>query len=229
MRLKRRLTFANVTSAAALFVALGGTSYAAISLPADSVGTREIRTGGVGKGEVQTGGIGQSEIRTGAVGKGEIKTGGVGAAELHTGSVRKPEIRTDAVGTDEIAKDAVTSDEIKDGSVGMAKLDDATRGALAAAPFRADVNANGGADGGNAKTVTHTAASGVYTVDFGSDVTKCTAVATLANVDAANVGGITVAPASTSTAVTVHTYKPGTTADTTPVPNDAPFHVVVSC
>jgi hypothetical protein len=227
MRLKRRLNFANVTSAAALFVALGGTSYAAISLPADSVGTREIRTGGVGKSEVQTGGIGQSEIRTGAVGKGEIKTGGVGASELHTDSVRKPEIRNDAVGTEEIAKDAVTADEIKDGSVGVSKLDAAARGALT--PFRADVNANGGADSGNAKTVTHTPGSGVYTVDFGSDVTKCTAVATLGNVDAANVGGITVSPAGTATAVTVHTYKPGASPDTTPVPNDAPFHVVLGC
>jgi hypothetical protein len=227
MRLKRRLTFANVTSAAALFVALGGTSYAAISLPADSVGTREIRTGGVGKSEVQTGGVGQSEIRTGAVGKGEIRTGGVGASELHTDAVRKAEIRTDAVGGEEIAKDAVTTDEIKDGSVGMADLDDATRGALT--PFRADVNANGGADGGNAKAITHTAGSGVYTVDFGSDVTKCTAVATLADVDAANAGPVTVTPAATSTAVTVHTYKPGTTADPTPVPADAPFHVVLGC
>jgi hypothetical protein len=222
-RLRRRLTFANVTSTAALFLALGGTSYAAISLPPDSVGTREIRTGGVGKGEVQTGGVGQSEIRTGAVGKGEIETGGVGASELHTDAVRKPEIKADAVGTEEIAKDAVTADDIKDGSVGLAKLDDAARGAVSG--LRADVNANGGADGGNAKTIGHTAGSGVYTVDFGSDVSECTALATLANVDAVNVGGITVAPASTNTAVTVHTYKPGTP----PQAADLPFHVVLAC
>jgi hypothetical protein len=39
----RRLTFANVTSALALFVAVGGTSYAAATLPANSVGTKQIR------------------------------------------------------------------------------------------------------------------------------------------------------------------------------------------
>ena len=38
-RLRARLTFANVMSVAALFVALGGTGYAAIVLPANSVGT----------------------------------------------------------------------------------------------------------------------------------------------------------------------------------------------
>jgi len=39
----RRLTFANVTSLLALFVALGGASYAAIKLPANSVGTKQIK------------------------------------------------------------------------------------------------------------------------------------------------------------------------------------------
>jgi hypothetical protein len=41
--LTKRLTFANVTSALALFVALGGASYAAIRLPANSVGSTQIR------------------------------------------------------------------------------------------------------------------------------------------------------------------------------------------
>ena len=45
--LTRRLTFANVTSVLALFVALGGASYAAIRLPANSVGTSQIKKGSV--------------------------------------------------------------------------------------------------------------------------------------------------------------------------------------
>jgi hypothetical protein len=39
----RKLTFANLTSALALFVAVGGTSYAAITLPANSVGPKQIK------------------------------------------------------------------------------------------------------------------------------------------------------------------------------------------
>ena len=39
----RRLTFANATSVLALFVALGGASYAAIKVPANSVGTKQVR------------------------------------------------------------------------------------------------------------------------------------------------------------------------------------------
>ncbi len=44
LRIRRGLTFANVTSLLALFVALGGVSYAATGLPAHSVGTTQLRS-----------------------------------------------------------------------------------------------------------------------------------------------------------------------------------------
>jgi hypothetical protein len=43
----RHLTYANVVSTIALCVALGGASYAAIELPANSVGPRQLRNGAV--------------------------------------------------------------------------------------------------------------------------------------------------------------------------------------
>lgn len=52
-----RLTFANVVSCIALFVALGGTGYAALRLPRDSVTSRELRAGAVGSSEVRDGTI----------------------------------------------------------------------------------------------------------------------------------------------------------------------------
>jgi hypothetical protein len=47
-RLMSRLTYANVTATVALFIALGGTSYAALKLPRNSVGAAQIRAGAVG-------------------------------------------------------------------------------------------------------------------------------------------------------------------------------------
>jgi hypothetical protein len=41
--MRHRLSFANVVSCLALFVALGGTSYAVIKLPRNSVGSREVK------------------------------------------------------------------------------------------------------------------------------------------------------------------------------------------
>jgi hypothetical protein len=45
-----RLTYANITVTLALFVSLGGASYAAITLPVDSVGKKQLRAGAVGLG-----------------------------------------------------------------------------------------------------------------------------------------------------------------------------------
>ena len=43
-----RLSYANVVATLALILGLGGASYAAVSLPANSVGARQLRSGAVG-------------------------------------------------------------------------------------------------------------------------------------------------------------------------------------
>jgi hypothetical protein len=45
--LRPRLTYANVTATLALFVALGGGAYAATALPANSVGTKQLKNNAV--------------------------------------------------------------------------------------------------------------------------------------------------------------------------------------
>jgi hypothetical protein len=52
-RLRGRLTYANVTASLALFIALGGSSYAAITLPRNSVGAKQIRAKAVGGAEIR--------------------------------------------------------------------------------------------------------------------------------------------------------------------------------
>ena len=46
-RLRGRLTYANVMATIAVFIALGGVSYAALKLPKNSVGTKQIKNGAV--------------------------------------------------------------------------------------------------------------------------------------------------------------------------------------
>jgi hypothetical protein len=48
-----KLTYANVVATLALFVGLGGVSYAAITLPADSVGARQLRADAVDLGALR--------------------------------------------------------------------------------------------------------------------------------------------------------------------------------
>lgn len=46
-RLRARITYANVTSTMALVIVLGGTSYAAVTLPKNSVGNKQLRPNAV--------------------------------------------------------------------------------------------------------------------------------------------------------------------------------------
>lgn len=52
-RIRNRLSYANVVATVALFIALGGSSYAALTLPRNSVGDNQIRAGAVRSSEVR--------------------------------------------------------------------------------------------------------------------------------------------------------------------------------
>jgi hypothetical protein len=52
-RLAKKLTFANVMSVSAVFIALGGSAVAITQLPKDSVGARQIKEGAVRSAEVK--------------------------------------------------------------------------------------------------------------------------------------------------------------------------------
>jgi hypothetical protein len=65
-RLANRLTYANVVATLALFIALGGSSYAAIKLPKNSIGTNQIKTGAVHTGEIRDRTIRLQDISTSA-------------------------------------------------------------------------------------------------------------------------------------------------------------------
>src|SRR5689334_23168094 len=46
-RIRRHVTYANVVASLALFLALGGVGYAAMKLPKNSVGTKQLKNGAV--------------------------------------------------------------------------------------------------------------------------------------------------------------------------------------
>jgi hypothetical protein len=62
MHLRDRLTYANITATLALVAALGGTSYAAFTLPRNSVGPRQIRRGAVRSAQVKNGSLSATDL-----------------------------------------------------------------------------------------------------------------------------------------------------------------------
>lgn len=57
----------NALAAVALFVALGGTSYAAVSLPANAVGTRQLKNGAVTGRKLAAGSVSARQLNTRSV------------------------------------------------------------------------------------------------------------------------------------------------------------------
>ena len=75
--ISQRLTYANVTATLALFLALGGISWAATSLPRNSVGATQLRKNAV------TG----TKIKKSAVTSSKVKDGSLKAADLKKGTL----------------------------------------------------------------------------------------------------------------------------------------------
>jgi hypothetical protein len=57
-----RLSYANVTATLALFIALGGTSYAVATLPRNSVGPAQLRSNAVGSSELRKQAVRSSDV-----------------------------------------------------------------------------------------------------------------------------------------------------------------------
>lgn len=72
----------------ALFVSLGGSAYAALSLPRNSVGTRQLRRGAVTAAKIHKGAIGPAKIKAGAVTNPKIADGAVTTDKLEHASLR---------------------------------------------------------------------------------------------------------------------------------------------
>jgi hypothetical protein len=60
---RARLTYANVVATLALFIALGGSSYAALQLPKGSVGKKQLRKNAVSSPKVKPGSLLLSDIK----------------------------------------------------------------------------------------------------------------------------------------------------------------------
>jgi hypothetical protein len=131
--LKRHLTVANVLSAMALFMALGGAAYAAkLMLPKKSVKTQNLANGAVTNLKLRNGAVTPLKIRNGAVTGAKIAPGAVGSTQLADGGVRsvdlgggvvtEAKLKSGAVTENKLGANSVATGKIQDGSVTSAKL-----------------------------------------------------------------------------------------------------------
>jgi hypothetical protein len=87
-RLTARLSFANVISLIALAVALGGSAYAAVSLPKNSVGPKQIKKRAVTNAKLANGAVTGAKVRAQSLTGKQIKSSTLGEvpSAAHAGS-----------------------------------------------------------------------------------------------------------------------------------------------
>ncbi len=87
--MRAKLTYANVMSSLALFLVLGGVSWAAVKIPRNAVGAKQIKTGAVGSEEVADKSLLPADLAPGALPaagpKGDTGPAGPGGAKGDTG------------------------------------------------------------------------------------------------------------------------------------------------
>jgi hypothetical protein len=66
-RMRQRLTFANVISVIALFIALGGGAYAAVALPKNSVGSKQIKKNAVTNAKIGKNAVTGAKVKDGSL------------------------------------------------------------------------------------------------------------------------------------------------------------------
>jgi len=119
-RLKRHLSYANVTATLALFLTLGGASaYAIGQLPDRSVGASQLRPGAVTAKKLRKNSVTAPKLKAASVKSGKLANFAVKEQKLANGSVSGSKLQSEAVSTEKIAAEAVTGAQLNEASVGQ--------------------------------------------------------------------------------------------------------------
>ena len=111
--MKLRISYANVVSTLALFIALTGASaFAASKLANKSVGEPQLRPGAVTADKIRKNAVTAPKIKEGAVKQGKIADGSITAAKMTLNSVASGSLTAGSVTNEKIAPEAVSGDKV---------------------------------------------------------------------------------------------------------------------
>lgn len=140
LRLRRALTFANVCSFLALFVAIGtGGAYAANTVFSTDIVDGEVKTADLAQAAVTppklaTNAVNSPRIQNKQVFNVDLADDAVTTDKVTDGAIGAADIGSNAVGSDEIATDAVNATEIADNSIDGGEIVNESLGSADIAP-----------------------------------------------------------------------------------------------
>jgi hypothetical protein len=174
-RIRARLSYANVMATLAVFIALGGAAYAAVTIPPKSIGTKKLKDQAVGTAQLKPESVGTPQLKELSVDNSRLQPQSVSAENLQQNSVGPDSLQGNAVNTDQLAPDAVTSDRVRDFTLQYSDMDP-----NAVAPRLFAHVSSSGVLGESAGVVSAGRSSkGQYFVNFNRDLRGCVAVASV--------------------------------------------------
>lgn len=118
--MRPRLSYANVVSTLALFIALSGASaYATSQLANKSVGEPQLRPGAVTADKIRKNAVTAPKIKAAAIKQGKLADGSVTAAKMTLNSVASGSLAANAVTNEKIAPDVITGDKVVESTLGQ--------------------------------------------------------------------------------------------------------------
>ena len=134
-----KVSYSSVTSTLALFIALGGTSYAVTALPRDSVTAREVKNGSLTHADIRNGTLVGEDVLPGTLSTRHVGEGSLNGGDIADGSL---DVR-------DIKPGSLTGDLFADGSIPVSKLTGLPQGIAPDDPRLSDARAPKGAAGGD--------------------------------------------------------------------------------
>ncbi|MGN6587100.1 MAG: hypothetical protein ACTHKT_06440 [Solirubrobacterales bacterium] len=87
-QIRKRLTYANVMSSIAIFLVLGGAAFAAVKLPKNSVGTKQLKNNAVTTAKIKNNAVNGAKVKDGSLTGADLNLGSLGTvpSATHAGS-----------------------------------------------------------------------------------------------------------------------------------------------
>jgi hypothetical protein len=135
-RIRSHITFANVTSLMALFVALSGGAYA-ITITSQQIAngtitSADIKNGAIKAADMKANSVGSGQLKGEAVSGGDLADGSVGSGKIPDRAIKGNHIDNGAIKPDKIADKAIKGNHIDDGAIKPEKI---ANGSLTAEKF----------------------------------------------------------------------------------------------
>ena len=154
--IRGRVTYANVMATVAVFIALGGASYAALKIPKNSisgkqlkrssVGTRHLKADSVSEARLAPNSVGPNALQGNAIDSGKVADGSLGYADLDAEQL-SPRLFAHVTSNGVLADSAGVTDVAQPGTgVYLLTFNRNLRGCVATASVGLGFSGSGGSD-----------------------------------------------------------------------------------